>query len=130
MAAQGPTSEFRLNLNANAPIVLGALRNRATLGGGTGGGFAGSLGTTAIPGGGASNPWQAGATRSASIVGTDRDFIWGFLLGFFLGNILFFWALVPSVPHKQRLGLIAGMVFHSMMRNRSDDMIVDDSYDD
>ena len=125
MAAQGPTSEFRLNLNANAPIVLSALRNRATLGGG----FAGSLGTTMIPGGGAET---RGAHPRSSIVGTDRDFLWGFLLGFFLGNILFFWALVPSVPHKQRLGLIAGMCFHSMMRNKSDDDVLgdDDSYDD
>lgn len=126
MAAQGPTSEFRLNLNANAPIVLSALRNRATLGGG----FAESLvgATTGVPGGGAGG--RGGAPRSASIVGTDRDFLWGFLLGFFLGNILFFWALVPSVPHKQRLGLIAGMCFHSMMRNKSDDVLDDDSYDD
>ena len=126
MAAQGPTSEFRLNLNANAPIVLSALRNRATL---VGGGFAGSLGTATIPGGGAET---RGAHPRSSIVGTDRDFLWGFLLGFFLGNILFFWALVPSVPHKQRLGLIAGMCFHSMMRNKESDDVLDDddSYDD
>ena len=125
MASQGPTSEFRLNLNANAPIVLSALRNRATL---VGGGFAGSLGTATIPGGGAET---RGAHPRSSIVGTDRDFLWGFLLGFFLGNILFFWALVPSVPHKQRLGLIAGMCFHTMMRNKSDDDVLDDdSYDD
>ena len=133
MAAQGPTSEFRLNLNANAPIVLSALRNRATALGGGGGGFAESLvgATTGVPGIGAGG--RGGANpRSFSVVGTDRDFLWGFLLGFFLGNILFFWALVPSVPHKQRLGLIAGMCFHSMMRNKESDDVLDDddSYDD
>ena len=133
MAAQGPTSEFRLNLNANAPLVLSALRSRAgglgvrglglgmgeggPAGGGPGIGFAGSLGTTA-----------AGGPRQ-SLVGNDRDFVWGFLLGFFFGFVMLFWVMLPTVPHKQRLGLITGMCVGHVLRMKSNDAFVDDSFD-
>ena len=144
MAAQGPTSEFRLNLNANAPLVLSALRSRAgglggvrglglamgeggPAGGGGGiGGFAGSLGTTAAAAGGGGLTF---APRQ-SLVGSDRDFVWGFLLGFFLGFVMLFWVMLPTVPHKQRLGLITGMCVGHVLRTKSNDAFVDDSFDD
>lgn len=132
MAAQGPTSEFRLNLNANvAPLILGALRNggagglafrggAAAGGGGTattgGGGFAGSLGTGPD---GMTAPWAAATARSSSLVGSDRDFVWGFILGFFVGFIMLFWVWMPTVPHKQKLGLLTGMCLHMALKMRS-----------
>ncbi len=44
-------------------------------------------------------------------VGTDKDFVWGFLLGFFVGFIMLFWVWMPTVPHKQKIGIICGISF-------------------
>ena len=43
--------------------------------------------------------------------GTDKDFVWGFILGFFVGFIMLFWVWMPTVPHKQKSGIIAGISF-------------------
>ena len=55
MQAQGPTSEFRFNLNQSNPFMR--LNTEAPL-------------------------------FRATTVGTDRDFLWGFLLGFFVGFLM------------------------------------------
>lgn len=41
--------------------------------------------------------------------GTEKDFVWGFLLGFFVGFIMLFWVWMPSVPHRQKIGIILGI---------------------
>mmetsp|Transcript_2787 Transcript_2787/g.6234 ORF Transcript_2787/g.6234 Transcript_2787/m.6234 type:complete len:113 (-) Transcript_2787:49-387(-) len=84
MQTQGPRSEFRLNLNRNGLFPSGA-------------GGAGSAG-------GADNMM----IRNTSI-GTDRDFLWGFLLGFFVGFLMLVWVWMPTVPHKQKLGILTGI---------------------
>lgn len=57
--------------------------------------------------GGAFHPYM-GPLPSA---GTDKDFVWGFILGFFVGFIMLFWVWMPTVPHKQKLGIISGISF-------------------
>lgn len=43
--------------------------------------------------------------------GTEKDFVWGFILGFFVGFIMLFWVWMPTVPHKQKIGIISGICF-------------------
>jgi hypothetical protein len=93
MTAQGPSSEFRLNLNANNPLLIHA-HNRSILfssGGTTGNGATGA--------------------STTPIMGTDRDFMWGFILGFFVGFVMLFWVWIPTVPHKQKMGILTGICF-------------------
>jgi hypothetical protein len=94
MLAQGPSSEFRLNVgsmtagNSNNPWNIAAGANPSAL-------------------------WRASAlTNNASVstqTGTDRDFLWGFMLGFFVGFIMLVWVWMPTVPHKQKLGILSGI---------------------
>jgi len=79
MQAQGPTSEFRFNLNQNNPFTM-RLSNETPF-------------------------------FRATTVGTDRDFLWGFLLGFFVGFLMLVWVWMPTVPHKQKLGILTGISF-------------------
>jgi hypothetical protein len=87
MATQGPASEFRLNLAGWSQYH--SLRRAAA-----------SSDLFQRPGGG------SGGT---SAVGTDRDFIWGFMLGFFVGFLMLVWVWMPTVPHKQKLGILTGI---------------------
>ena len=43
--------------------------------------------------------------------GTDKDFVWGFILGFFVGLIMILWVWMLMVPHKQRITIISGIIF-------------------
>jgi len=54
------------------------------------------------------HPYSMGPVPSA---GTDKDFLWGFILGFFVGFIMLFWVWMPTVPHKQKIGIISGISF-------------------
>lgn len=73
-------------------------------------------------------PLQRSEFRS-STVGTDRDFLWGFLLGFFVGFLMLVWVWMPTVPHKQKLGILTGISFQlavSMLKGTdidSDDLL-------
>ena len=90
MQAQGPTSEFRFNLNQSNPL------------------FRFSTDTPLF---------------RASSIGTDRDFLWGFLLGFFVGFLMLVWVWMPTVPHKQKLGILTGISFQlamSFLKDSSD----------
>jgi hypothetical protein len=104
MALQGPSSEFRLNLNSNT-----VLRFPSGMGGlGGGGDHQGGVG--------------GGLLRSS--VGTDRDFLWGFLLGFFVGFVMLVWVWMPTVPHKQKLGILTGISFQlalNVLRQQEDE---------
>jgi hypothetical protein len=91
MALQGPTSEFRLNLNQNTLLRFAAQ---------------GGLGGTNANG--EPTHWRAS-------LGTDRDFMWGFLLGFFVGFVMLVWVWMPTVPHKQKIGILTGISFQLAM---------------
>lgn len=98
MAQQGPTSEFRLNLNQNT--LLRAIHHQP--------------------------PTIA--------VGTDRDFMWGFMLGFFVGFVMLVWVWMPTVPHKQKIGILTGISFQLAMNvfappeieNRDEEYVMED----
>ena len=137
MSTQGPYSEFRMNLNTSNPLLLAAIsgggatgvlpgstmptttpgglffRNRPSPALGEDddeemlGAFT-STGTFIRNGGGANGSFHPflGPLPSA---GTDKDFIWGFILGFFVGFIMLFWVWMPTVPHKQKVGIICGI---------------------
>lgn len=76
MQSQGPTSEFRLNLNQANPLFM-------------------RFNTT--------------SELFPSRVGSDRDFLWGFLLGFFVGLLMLVYVWIPTVSHKQKLGILTGI---------------------
>ena len=54
------------------------------------------------------HPLYMGPLPSA---GTEKDFVWGFILGFFVGFIMLFWVWMPTVTHKQKVGIILGICF-------------------
>jgi DUF2407 C-terminal domain len=58
------------------------------------------------------NPNAPSLTLRAAMVGTDRDFCWGFFLGFCVGFFMLLWVWMPTVPHKQKLGILTGYSFH------------------
>jgi hypothetical protein len=106
MALQGPASEFRLNLNSNTVLRFPSI-------GGIGG----------LGGGGGTETGGSGLLLRSS-VGTDRDFLWGFLLGFFVGFVMLVWVWMPTVPHKQKLGILTGISFQlalNVLREQEDD---------
>jgi hypothetical protein len=85
MQAQGPASEFRLNLAGTIwPTSALLMRNNTA-------------------------EMRSGAISAT--VGTDRDFMWGFMLGFFVGFLMLVWVWMPTVPHKQKLGILCGISF-------------------
>lgn len=87
MQTQSPTSEFRLNLNQNNPLM------------------------------------RFNADLFPSRVGSDRDFLWGFLLGFFVGLFMLVYVWIPTVSHKQKLGILTGISLHlalSLLKNQED----------
>lgn len=91
METQGPTSEFRLNLNMNNAILY-----RRNI-------FEND-----------SRRWStiaASRINSPTAIGSDKDFLWGFFLGFFVGFVMLFWVWMPTVPHKQKLGILTGISF-------------------
>jgi len=95
MQTQGTSSEFRLNLNQNTLMRYAQL---------TAGGM---------------------ATRSGSLPrerpGSDRDFLWGFCLGFFVGIIGLVWVWMPTISHKQKLGILAGICFQLLLQPKNFD---------
>mmetsp|Transcript_47726 Transcript_47726/g.70651 ORF Transcript_47726/g.70651 Transcript_47726/m.70651 type:complete len:387 (+) Transcript_47726:66-1226(+) len=86
MDAQGPTSEFRLNIQSDNPLL-----NRNFF---------------------AATDSPLWVSRSQNMVGSERDFMWGFFLGFFVGFVMLFWVWMPTVPHKQKLGILTGISCH------------------
>jgi hypothetical protein len=48
-------------------------------------------------------------------IGTDRDFVYGFLLGCTVGCWMLLWVWIPTVSYKQKLGILVGYSFHLTM---------------
>ena len=77
METQGPHSEFRLNLNVSNPLITRRgmhLNSRVT----------------------GMDPMYTGP------LGTDKDFMWGFVLGYFVGFMMMFWVscCIMMICHK------------------------------
>ncbi|CAM9618948.1 unnamed protein product [Choristocarpus tenellus] len=97
MATQGATSEFAIN-------VRGAQR------GGAGGGMLGS-GVGMFRGGGRLLGLEGVSEDEDGAGGNARDFMFGFVMGSFLGVIMLLWMWEGSVPRRQKLGILAGVTF-------------------
>lgn len=141
MNAQSPLSEFRLNLNvpmaatANRsprmslplpPVTvdsaaasaglrgLPSFRNRAghriNANSGTSSGAATMIRRSGILS-------SSGTPPPTSIwnMGTDREFVYGFLLGTTVGSWMLLWVWIPTVSYKQKLGILVGYSFHLTM---------------
>jgi len=95
MAEQGLASEFAINVGLSAASSSSLSLSRAL----------------ASPSSPLPRPSGDGRTDSVASVslGTDRDFAWGFIMGFFVGFFLLFWIWMPSITHKQKMGIVAGM---------------------
>ncbi|OEU20144.1 hypothetical protein FRACYDRAFT_236214 [Fragilariopsis cylindrus CCMP1102] len=111
MTTQGPASEFRLNLNRNTLLRVAALSGE-----GGGGGLLRNITTTT----------GSNSGRQQGNMGNDRDFIWGFCLGFFVGIIGLVWVWVPTVPHKQKIGILTGISFQFFLNK--DNMDAESEY--
>jgi hypothetical protein len=141
MVSQGPASEFTLNLggrihnNNNTTTTTNTTTSTTTMNQRWAAQSAGGATTTTTTT--TTTPWrtnniammnpntanlhQLHSSLSSTTVGTDRDFIWGFLLGFFVGFLMLLWVWMPTVPHKQKLGILAGYSFHlglGMLQNK------------
>ncbi len=102
MERQGPYSEFRLNINSSNPL----LRSRAYINGL-------EIDNTT----GAINDFRSGGgSNIIGALGTNRDFVWGFVLGYSFGFMTMFIVWLPTVPHKQRVGILCGFCFHMSLR--------------
>jgi len=115
MTTQPPGSEFRLNLNQNTISRIAALSGEI----GTGNG--GLLRNTTT---GSNGQRQ----QQNGTMGNDRDFIWGFCLGFFVGTIGLVWIWIPTVPQKQKIGILAGICFQFFV-NKDNSMDGETKYD-
>lgn len=101
MSTQGAASEFRLNLNQDTLLQFSTLSpNGMSIGGVT--------------------P-RGGRRTSRARPGSDRDFMWGFFLGFFIGIIGLVWVWMPSIPHKQKLGILTGICFQLILETHNKD---------
>jgi len=112
METQGPHSEFRLNLNSTNPLLASRFYNMQT-----------------VADGAASRDHDAmiGNLTNRTSLGSDRDFIWGFVLGYFLGFMMMFWVWMPSVPHKQKMGILTGLCLQMTLKMMKDtDELVED----
>jgi hypothetical protein len=95
MQAQGPASKFRLNLagswQASSLMMSSMTSNMASV-------TVGMNNDTL---------WRSNGSTGMSVsVGTDRDFLWGFMLGFFVGFLMLVGVWMPTIPHKQKLGIL------------------------
>ena len=121
MRIQGPTSEFRLNLNQNTLLRFPSLdENTGSLS------FLRGGGNSSVINNSNSNIRASGVARP----GHDRDFVWGFCLGFFVGVISLVWVWIPTVSHKKKLGILTGICFQLLLdSNASNNNSNSDYYD-
>jgi hypothetical protein len=95
MEAQSPTSDFAMNVMDQQHNYNGVVATT------TAGGGIGLRSTTPL--------MTTTTTRLNHHRGTDnREFIWGFLLGYFVGYYMLIWVWIPSIPYRQKMGILAG----------------------
>jgi hypothetical protein len=118
MASQGPGSEFRINLMGGGSPTDGLLFPR-TAAAGTSPPLFGDGMVRAGPG-----------VRTSVVVGTDRDFFWGFVLGYCVGFLMMLWVWVPTVTQRQKMGILCGISFQlalGLLRSVDNDHLDDAS---
>ena len=93
LSTQGPSSEIMLNLNANPDAFA-----RFQLG--------------------PSTAEERGAEALAAREGDSSDMALGFLFGSFLGPIMLLFVCGPSLPRKQKAGILLGISCNLMMAQR------------
>ena len=115
-----------------------AIRNRVTTGtndaftmyrraAGTNTGGSGSSSSTILPLHNANTTSNQHRTTPVSL-GSDRDFIYGFLFGSMVGSCMLLWIWIPTVSYKQKLGILFGYALHITM-NMIHKSIHGDSHD-
>ena len=127
MELQGPHSEFQINLNADNYLYrrrlwfdLGGRRRRTRQT------VPEREGIMPLSMGDEDNETHDPRSSMTSIVnngglhvygplGTDRDFIWGFVLAYLCGFVMMFWVMNPTVAHRQKLGILTGLCFHILL---------------
>jgi hypothetical protein len=73
--------------------------------------------------------FASGETTWRTSLGTDRDFVRGFLLGFFVGLVSLVWVWMPTVPHKQKIGILTGISIQlamNVLRQDNEDGFTDE----
>ena len=57
-------------------------------------------------------------------LGTDRDFLYGFIMGYFIGFFMMFWVWMPTVSHRQKMGILIGICVHMAVNvvNKDDEI--------
>lgn len=106
MNRQGPHSEFRLNTNTtntSSPLI----RSRAYING---------LEIDTTTGEISSDFRSQTGSSMIGALGTNRDLMWGFVLGYSFGFVTMFIVWLPTVPHRQRVGILSGFCFHMMLK--------------
>jgi hypothetical protein len=71
--------------------------------------------TSNLHGNNSSNHHRNGMTMPASSLGSDRDFIYGFIFGSMVGSGMLLWIWIPNVSYKQKLGILFGYALHLTM---------------
>jgi hypothetical protein len=115
MDLQGPYSEFRLNTNIsnttttsnNTQMNNSVIRSRAYING---------LEIDATTHEITRDFRNSNGNSMIGALGTNRDFIWGFVLGYSFGFMTMFIIWLPTVPHKQRVGILSGFCFHMALK--------------
>lgn len=106
MAAQGPGSEFRLNLYGRSIFNLNpALLNNSSVIDSASGGSSGA-GARALR---LAFSSDVNGTPTPEL-GTYREFFYGFLMGFALGFMMVFCLWDSNVSHRQKLGILCGLL--------------------
>lgn len=94
MQAQGPASEFRLNLTA-MPFIFRSDMIES--------------------GENDFNVSMAPQVESAAELGTVKDFFYGLLMGYLLGFIVLFCMWDRNIPYRQKTGILVGMLLQMML---------------
>lgn len=50
-----------------------------------------------------------------SSLGSDRDFVYGFIFGSMVGSGMLLWIWIPTVSYKQKIGILFGYALHITM---------------
>ena len=107
MMSQGPGSELAVNLGGRVRIIDG----RVTAVSGVPNPSPSSIDVEDDAGGAYDHyaPYHRSSGVASSSTGTTRDFLYGVMLGFFVGFFLMFWIWMPSVTYRQKLGILTGI---------------------
>lgn len=58
---------------------------------------------------------QSDSEFGEPLLGTHRDFVWGFIMGFLLGFFMLFCVWERHVSHRQKMGILLGVMIKTFM---------------